>query len=288
MMRVVALFSLTLGMLQDFAYGPYQGKGTGESTLFRKLLHNIHPGDIVLGDKCYCCYQDVHQILLRGAHVVVKHFDYRTTLERVKRLGKHDAIYRWKRPRFAHQKMSREDYASLPEEMLIRVVQVRVHTPGFRVQQFEVVTTLLDAKRYPAESIAELFFRRWRVEVYLDDIKTSLGIEMLRCKSPAMIEKELYVAFLAYNTIRIQMAQAADCFEVPLDEISFTRTAFAIMAFHDVADTLDGMANKLATIIHQRVGHRPGRSQPRAVKRRGKPFERLKQGRPEFTENTAP
>ncbi len=287
MMRAVALFSLTLGMLKDFAYAPYQGKGTGESTLFRNLFHNIASGDIVLGDKYYCSYQDVHQILLRGAHVVVKHFDYRTSLELVKRLGQNDAIYRWKRPRFAHQKMSREDYAALPEEILIRVVKVRVNIPGFRVDQFEVVTTLLDADMYTAESIAELFFRRWRIEVYLDDIKTSLGIEMLRCKSPQMIEKELYVAFLAYNTIRIQMAQAADCLEVPLHEISFTRTVFAMKEFHDAAGTLDGMATKLATIVHQRVGHRPGRSEPRAVKRRSKPFERLKHGRPEFTENTA-
>ena len=282
MIRLVALFSLTLGLLQDFAYGPYQGKGTGESNLFRQLFHHINPGDVILGDKYYCSYQDVHQILARGAHVVVKHFAYRTRLELVKRLGKNDAIYRWKRPKYAHQKMSREEYEQLPEEILVRVVKVRVNIPGFRVTTFEVMTTLLDAEQYPADAIAELFCRRWRVELYLDDIKTSLGLEMLRCKSPEMIAKELHVAFLAYNTVRIQMAQAAECLEVPLHEVSFTRTMTAMTTFPD-ARTPQEIAIKLATIVHGRVGHRPRRSEPRAVKRRSKPYERLKHGRAEFT-----
>ncbi|NOZ72349.1 MAG: IS4 family transposase [Chloroflexi bacterium] len=283
-MRAVGLFSLTLGLLKDFAYGPYEGKGTGESSLFRRLLGHIDVGDVILGDKYYCSYRDVHQILNRGAHVVVKHFKHRTTLEFVKRLGKNDAIYRWKRPRHARQEMSAEEYARLPEELLVRIVKVRVKIPGFRVDQFEVLTTLLDAKEYSADAIAELFFRRWRVEVYIDDFKTSLGLEMLRCKSPAMIAKELTVAFLAYNTIRIQMAQAAECLEVPLHEISFTTTMNAMITFRD-AHRPEEIATKLATIVQTRVGHRPGRSEPRAVKRRSKPYNRLKQGRPTFTEN---
>ena len=280
-MRAVGLFSLTLGLLKDFAYGPYEGKGTGESNLFRQLFHHINPGDVILGDKYYCSYRDVHQILTRGGHVVVKHFAYRTRLELVKRLGKRDALYRWKRPRHAQQKMNAKDYAALPEEILVRVVQVRVAIPGFRVDRFEVMTTLLDAKEYPAEAIADLFFRRWRVELYFDDFKTSLGLEMLRCKSPEMIEKELVVGFLAYNTIRIQMAQAAECLEVPLHEISFTATMTCMTTFQEAHDAA-AIATKLATIVQTRVGHRPGRSEPRAVKRRSKPYDRLKHGRPTF------
>lgn len=284
-MRAVGLFSLTLGLLKDFAYGPYEGKGTGESNLFRRLFDHINAGDVILGDKYYCSYQDVHQLLARGGHVVVKHFEYRTNLERVKRLGKQDAIYRWKRPKHARQKMSAEDFAVLPEEILVRVIKVRVTIPGFRVDHFEVMTTLLDSKEYSAEAIADLFFRRWRVELYFDDIKTSLGLEMLRCKSPEMIAKELVVGFLAYCTIRIQMAQAAECLDVPLHEISFTTTMNAMTAFCD-AHHPEGVAIKLATIVHTRVGHRPGRSEPRAVKRRSKPYDRLKHGRPTFTKNT--
>jgi len=285
MMRAVVLFSLTLGLLKDFAYGPYEGKGTGESSLFRQLFDCIDPGDIVLGDKYYCSYRDVHQIVARGAHVVVKHFSSRTNMELVKKLGKNDGIYRWKRPRWAHRKMSQEDYAQLPEEILVRIVKVSVAQPGFRVKHFEVVTTLLDADIYTPEAIAELFFWRWRAELYLDDIKTSMGMEMLRCKSPEMIAKELCTAFLAYNTVRIQMAQAAECLEIPLHEISFMRTMDALNAFHHAGDSIEALAVKLATIVHQRVGHRGGRSEPRAVKRGSKPYDRLKQGRPEFTKN---
>jgi len=283
-MRAVGLFSLTLGLLKDFAYGPYEGKGTGEINLFRRLLGHINVGDVILGDKYYCSYQDVHQILARGAHVVVKHFEQRTSLELVEQLGKRDAIYCWKRPRHIRKNMNAADFAALPEEMLIRIIKVCVNIPGFRVKQFEVATTLLDAQEYPAEAIAELFYRRWRVELYLDDIKTSLGLEMLRCKSPEMIEKELTVGFLAYNTVRIQMAQAAECLDVPLDEISFTTTMNTMVAFQNTHRP-EEIAMKLATIVHTRVGHRPNRSEPRAVKRRGKPYDRLQHGRPTFTEN---
>lgn len=285
-MRAVGLFSLTLGLLKDFAYGPYEGKGTGESNLFRRLFGHINVGDVILGDKYYCSYRDVHQILARGGHVVVKHFEYRTILKLVKRLGKQDAIYRWKRPRHARQKMNADDYAALPEDICVRVIKVRVGIPGFRVERFEVLTTLLESEKYTADAIADLFLRRWRVELYIDDLKTSLGLEMLRCKSPEMIEKELTVGFLAYNTIRIQMAQAAECLEVPLHEISFTATMNAMVTFQDASHP-DEIATKIATIVHTRVGHRPGRSEPRAVKRRSKPYDRLSQGRPTFTENTA-
>ena len=287
LMRAVGLFSMTLGLLKAFAYGPYEGKGTGEISLFRKLLGHINPGDVILADRYYCSYQTVCQILRRGAHAVVKHFALRTTLELVKRYGKGDAVYRWKRPQFAWKHMNPADFAALPEEILIRIIKVRVQIPGFRVDQFEVVTTLLHPNQYPEASIVELFLRRWRVELYLDDIKTSLGLEMLRCKSPEMIAKELTVGFLAYNTVRIQMAQAAVCLEVPLDEISFTNTMNAMITYQG-AQRADEIATKLATIVQLRVGHRPGRSEPRAVKRRSKPYDRLQQGRPTLAETAGP
>ena len=175
----------------------------------------------------------------------------------------------------------------MPEEILIRIVEVQVQDRGFRVERFEVATTLLDAREYPAEAIAGLFFRRWQAELYLDQIKTSLGLEMLRCKSPEMIAKELWVGFLAYNTIRIQMAQAAECFDVPLQEISFTVTMNTMVAFRE-ARSVEERALMLAAIVQVRVGQRPGRSEPRAVKRRSKPYERLTCGRPSFTQSPNP
>ncbi len=122
--RAVGLFSLTLGLLESFAYGPYQGKGTGESNLFRQLFEFIQPGDVILGDKYYCSYWDVSLILKRGAHAVVKHFSHRTRLELVQRLGKGDAIYRWRRPQHARRRRTAEEVAAMPEEILIRIVEV--------------------------------------------------------------------------------------------------------------------------------------------------------------------
>jgi hypothetical protein len=286
LLRAVVLFSLRLGLVQDFAFGPYQGKGTGESSLFRQLYHCLAPGDVVLGDKYYCSYRDVCQLVDRDVHVVVKHFDYRTQLQEVKRLGKNDVLYAWKRPTYAHQKMSREEYDQLPESLLIRVVTVTVNIPGFRVQTFEIVTTLLDADIYTPESLADLYFLRWRGEMYLDDIKTTLGLDTLRCHSPEMIQKELLVGLLAYNTIRIQMAQAAECLEIPLAEISFKNTVCVLRAFSHLPPSADVVATKLATIVHPRVGRRPGRSEPRAVKRKAKPYDSLTTPRPSFAKST--
>jgi len=282
MLRLVGIFSLATGMIRDFAYGPYQGKGTGESSLFRRLLHCLNPGDVVLGDKYYCSYRDAHAIRTCGGDIVVKHFSKRTMLQLVRKIGNNDAVYRWIRPRHAHKKMSREEFACLPNEILVRIVKVRVNVPGFRVKQFEVLTTLVDENTYSAQALSDLFFQRWRVETYLDEIKNGLNIQMLRCKTPEMLAKELTVAFLAYNTVRTQMAQVAECFGTPLNEISFTHTLHTMMTFAEESSP-EGIALKLATIVHTRVGCRPGRSEPRAVKRGPSTHARLKQGRKEFT-----
>ncbi|HFE53967.1 MAG TPA: IS4/IS5 family transposase, partial [Bacteroidetes bacterium] len=182
----------------------------------------------------------------------------------------------WHRPKWAHQSMSREEYERLPEKVLVRMVKVRVQIPGFRVQEYEVLTTLIDPQEYPKESFGELYFLRWRAEVYLDDIKTTLGMDMLSCKSPEMIARELIVGFLAHNTVRIQMAQAAECLEVPLEQISFSTTVRVLRTYDQCRLDPDSIAVKLATIVHRRVGNRPGRSEPRAVKRKGKTYPSLK------------
>lgn len=287
LVRAVVLFNVCLGLVRDFAYGPYQGKGTGESSLFRRLFDCLRTGDVVLGDKYYCSYRDVWQLLARGVHTVVHHFDYRTQLQLIKRLGKDDALYWWQRPTFARQKMTKEDFELLPERQQVRVVTINVAAPGFRVKRIEILTTVLDPEQYPAEELAKLYFRRWRGEMFLDDIKTTMGLDVLRCKSPAMIAKELIVGLLAHNTIRIQMAQAADCLAIPLTEISFKNTMNILDAFRGLPPTPENIAIKLASIAHNRVGNRPNRSEPRAVKRKAKPYESLTTPRPTFAKSPA-
>lgn len=277
--RAVVVFSLSLGLLKDFAFGPYQGKGTGEISLLRKLWHCFNPGDVTLGDKYYCSYQDVWKLMTLGVHGVVKHIDSRTTLQEIKRLGKDDVLCEWQRPKYAHQKMTAAEFALLPERFPVRIVTVKVAVPGFRVQTFEILTTLLDAAVYTPEHLAELFFQRWRGEMFLDDIKTTLGMDVLRCKHPEMIHKELITGFLAYNTVRIQMAQAAECCNIPLQQISFKTTVTVLNTFDHLPSTHEVIATKLASIVHPKVGHRPNRSEPRAVKRKRKPYESLKKPR---------
>lgn len=282
LIRAVVLFSLRLGLVQDLVFGPYQGKGTGESSLFRQRYEVLAPGDVVLGDKYYCSYRDVCQLLERQVHTVVHHFSYRTQLRTIKRLGKNDLLCWWKRPKFAHQKMSKEEFAQLPERLQVRLVTVPIDIPGFRVQTIKILTTLLNSDEYTAEELGALYFRRWRGEMYLDDLKTTLGLDVLRCRSPEMIHKELYVGLLAHNTIRIQMAQAAESLSIPLEKISFKNTIDVLNAFSHLPPTPEVVALKLAAIAHARVGNRPGRSEPRAVKRKAKPYESLTAPRPSF------
>jgi len=282
MLRAVVVFSLSLGLLKDFAFGPYQGKGTGEISLLRKLWHCFEPGDVALGDKYYCSYRDVWKLMTLGVHLVVKHFDYRTTLREVKRLGKHDLLCQWQRPKYARQKITAAEFALLPESFLVRKVTVQVRIKGFRTSTFEVLTTLLDADRYTPDDLAELFFQRWRGEMFLDDIKTTLGMDVLRCKCPEMIHKELITGFLAYNTVRIQMAQAAECLDIPLEQISFKTTVTVLETFQNLPATEEVIATKLASIVHPKVGNRPGRSEPRAIKRKCKPYDSLKKPRHQY------
>lgn len=295
LVRLVSIFTLPLGLVQDFRYGAYQGKGTGEISLFRQLMDAFQPDEVLLADKYYCSYRDVCTLFQRGVHVVVKHYAARTTLKTVRRLSKTDRVVRWHCPKFAHQKMSREEFQKLPESLLVRIVTVRVAYRGFRTQKFEVLTTLLDGEVYTSDALADLYFQRWRAELFLDDIKTAMGLDCLRCRSPQMVAKELLVGLLAYNGIRLQMAQAAEALDVPMTEISFTTTLRVLRQIGSEplthADSCNSAARApdpnrrsylLAMITHPRVGHRPGRSEPRAVKKKAKPYPSLKSPRPSF------
>lgn len=286
LLRAVVVFSLRLGTLVDYALAAYQGKGTGESSLFRTLFHLFQPNDVVLGDKYYCCYRDVAQLAMQQVHTVVK-LHRRANLKCVKRFNKQDGLYKWIRPRYQHQKVTAEEFAQIPAEILVRVVMVRVNIPGWRVKTFQVLTTLLDPEKYSKQAVADLFRRRWRGEMFLDDIKTTLGMDMLSCRTPEMIRKELLVYCLVYNTIRIHMARAAECLGVPLDQISFSDAMRTLRAFNTpLALDTASLAVMLATIVYQRVGRRPGRSEPRAVKRGRKAYDYLKTPRKSFQQSS--
>lgn len=284
--RMVVLFSLALGTVLDVALGPCKGKQTGEPSLFRSLHHQLVAGDVLLADRYFCGYCHVALVLQRGAHIVMRgHHLRRTDFRRGKRLGPKDHVVTWHKPKQCPQGMEQASYDQLPATLQMRELHVRVPDKNCRSREVVVVTTLLDAKAYPKASIAALYRQRWHAELDLRSLKTVMQLDVLRCQSPAMIRKEIWVHLLAYNLIRKVMAQAAQKHGLEPRQISFKGTLQTLNAF---AECLRNCATKdlpalcqavLTAIAKHRVGNRPGRLEPRAKKRRPKPYPLLKRPR---------
>lgn len=287
--RLLVVFSLSVGTVLKVARAPYRGKGTGEYSLLREVLSVFNQGDIALGDCGFCSFSHLAELHQRGVDSVVKLEGTRLgNFILVKRLGKNDAHYRWTKPKSQPETFSSEEFKSLPAELLVRIITVYVRQRGFRTQRFDIVTTLTDHQEYPAEELALLYRRRWWAELYLRDIKSTLEMDHLSCKTPEMVEKEIYVHLLAYNMIRIQMAEAAQLADLPPYKISFKSTLETIIEFQSCQQptTNTMQATMYATIAFHQVGKQPNRNQPRAVKRREK-HELLTKPRSEYQNQAA-
>jgi hypothetical protein len=290
--RICACFSLESGALLSYAIG---NKKNNELPLFRRQWHIFKQGDIFLGDKGFCSYFDVANLGKRGVDSVI-------TLARRppvnaanchKILGPDDLLITWKHPVYTSKMAySMDEWESLPKELVLRQIKVSVNIPGFRTQGFYIITTLLDAAQYPAAELAELYFKRWDVELFFRDIKTTMGMDILRCKTPEMIRKEILMHFIAYNCIRRLMYEAAEEADLEVRLVSFKGSVQALRnwephlnqakisnteRFRLVSDLYDAMTN---TPIRQR----PGRSEPRCIKRRPKSYQLLTAPRHEMKE----
>jgi len=277
--RLVAVMSLGCAAVLGLAIGPHKGKETGETALFRTLLDTpaLASGDVLLADRYYASFCNVALLLARGVDSLFRQHqrrkvDFRTGT----RLGPDDHLIALSRPERPDW-MDAEAYAALPAELTVREVRVRVATRGFRVRTLVLVTTLLDATAYSKEEIAKAFRCRWHVELDLRSIKQTMGMEVLRCKTPAMVRKEVWMHLLAYNLVRAAMAAAADAAGVADPrQLSFAGALQTIVAFAPAM----GLAEQgdvprlrramLRAIASHRVGDRPDRCEPRAVKRRPK------------------
>jgi DDE family transposase len=275
-MRVVALLAFATACLVGAAFGPCKGKGTGETELFRALLGQLEAGDVVVADRYYCTWWIVALLAQQGVDACfrlhhLRHADFR----RGRRLGRDDHLVRWPKPA-RPQWMDAATYASLPAFLEVREVRVRVAQPGCRVRQLVVATTLLDAGQYSAAEVADLYHDRWHVELDVRAIKQTLKMDILSCKGPDMVRKELWTHLLGYNLIRKVLAQAARTGEVTPRQLSFAGAVQTLNAFRwllTVGSGDDGerllQALLLAVATHV-VGNRPGRVEPREVKRRQK------------------
>ena len=286
-LRIVVLLSLATAALCGLAMGPYKGKQTGEPALLRELLDRFQTGDVFLGDCCFCSYFLLALLLGCGVDAVVRQHQCRLTdFRRGQRAGEGDHVVLWQRPQ-RPEWMDEETYATIPQTLTVREVKVHVRVPGFRVRELLVVTTLTDAERYPKEEIARLFRLRWHVELDLRNIKTSLRLDDLRSKTPEMIRREMWIHWLAYNLIRKVIAQAALSQEKLPRELSFASALAAVAGAWALASVAgSSMLSQHAKTQHRniawsRVGDRPNRVEPRAIKRRPKSHRLLKQPRAE-------
>lgn len=283
--RIVALFCLHSGAVLDAAIRPYKGKQTGENALFRSLLGLLQPGDLIAGDCGFGSFWNFALLLARGVDALFPLHQCRPEdFRRGKRLGKFDRLIQWRKPGQRPDWMDRQTYDSLPRVLTLRQVRVQVDVPGFRVKTLVLVTTLLDPAEAPRQELAEVYRARWHAELDLRAIKIALHMDVLRGKSPAMVRKECWMRLLAYNLIRRVMAQAATrAAACPPRELSFTGALQTLHAFAPLALSHGCQPPVYAAMLHaiasHRVGDRPNRIEPRAVKRRPKPHALLTEPR---------
>ncbi len=269
--RLVAVMCLATGGLLAAAVGPLEGKGHTEWDLLRGLLSSFSAGDVMLADALYANYFLIAWLQAAGVDVVFEqHGARKTDFRRGQQLGPRDHVVAWKKPRLRPAWMTPEDYAAAPDTLRVREVAV-----GGRI----LVTTLRDAKDVHKRELAGLYAQRWHVELDLRNIKTTMSMDVLRCKTPSMIEKELWVHLLAYNLIRLMMAQAAAESGLHPRQLSFKHTVqlWTQWLAHCAGTGVEPREAGLFRLIAQRkVGQRPGRIEPRACKRRPKSSRWLK------------
>ena len=280
MMKLVGLFCLASGAFLEVVRGTLL---VHESQLFRHLWRHLNPGDILLADRAFCSFFSLHSLQQRGVDPVMRlHQRRRVDFRRGQRLGKDDILLNWTKPEKRPETLSAEEFRALPNSLRVRQVRLRPNIKGFRVRTIILVTTLLDPIAFPAHALGELYFQRWSVELHFRQIKTLLGLDILRCLSPQMVHKELLLQMIAYNLIRCLMQQAAICYQADLSRISFKG---ALDTLHHFADVIRAAAKPrqqaqlysemLRLIALDQLPLRPHRSEPRAKKRRPKSDEIL-------------
>jgi DDE family transposase len=286
--RFLVVLCLATGSALEAAIGPWRGKQAGELTLFRGLQDPFSPGDILLGDRLFCTYCDAARLKGKQVDVVFRlHAHRRADFRRGRRLGRGDHVVLWTKPEHCPDWLSAEEFAALPAQLPMREVRVRLAKPNGRVRTLIVVTTLTDPRTFSAEDIAELYRQRWQAELDLRSIKAVMHMDVLRCETPAMVRKEIWMHLLAYNLLRSVMCAAAEEHQVPVRELSFKGAEQLLEAFYLLLlcthrDHLEPLCTILLKATSQhRVGDRPDRYEPRKRKRAAKPYPRLKLSRAE-------
>jgi len=274
--RAVAIISLATACVMDLAIGPYKGKETGETALLRSMLGSLAAGDVAVMDRYYCSFMMIALLLSQGTQVCArKHHRRHSDFRRGRRLGKYDHIIVWTRPS-RPEWMDEETYAQIPETLELREIRYNIVEPGRRTRTIDVITTLVDADQHSKEEIAELFGFRWNSELDIRSIKSNLNLAHVRCKSPEMVHREVWTTILGYNLIRTTAAGAALLYDKKPRQISFTSTCQYVLAswmqlscgLIEASSLEEYLQLMLRQIAGCEVANRPGRLEPRVLKRR--------------------
>lgn len=276
--KLVGCFCLSSGALLDMAEG---NQHIHESQLFRRQFGLFNEGDVVLTDRGFCSYGSIAELLARGVDTVMRiHHSRPTDLRKGKRLGKNDRLVTWTKPRCRPKGFTKHQWDQLPQSLTLRMLRIQIDVPGFRTESIVGVTTLTDPDRYPAEELAKLYLRRWSVELFFRDIKITLGMDVLRCRTPEMVRKEIALHVITYNLLRGLMQQAAALYDIDLTRLSFKGSVDTLRQWTDIFNAAHSQPREQRRLFDQLlqiladdiVPYRPKRSEPRVRKRRPKNY----------------
>lgn len=291
MAKIGVIFSLATGAAIAFVIDVLN---THDLKLARKLYQFLKPNDILIGDRAFCAYADLVTLKNLECDAVFRKHQSRKILQRKgKIIGDCDKLVTWHKPKKCPQGLSSEEFAALPSTLTVREIYYYVIIPGFRTQQISLITTLLDTTTYPILQIVRLYDNRWDVEVDLKHLKTTLGMDVLRGKTPSMVRKELYVYLLAYNLLRTLMWEAGTTYDVAPLRLSLQGTLHHLNNF--IPELLAATSTQryqiyrtlLKVIVHKSVSDRPGRSEPRGKETSPKSLPLDDQAPARITQTTA-
>jgi hypothetical protein len=289
LLRLVGLFSLGSGALLGYAKS---NKHVAELPLLFRLRQLFQPGDLLVADRGFASYVVLALFELLGVACLFRLHQARPQdLRRGIRLGKKDRLRVWQKPQQKPRYLPKSLWYRVPDELIVRLLQVPLRLPGFRTQSVTLVTTLSDPEAYPAQELAQLYWRRWRVELWWRHLKTSMGMETLRCQTPLMVHKELEMYLIGYNFLRCLIAESAALYDQPVEQLSFKGAADTVRQYSPLIAQARSrkeqsrlIADLLEAIALDWVPQRPGRCEPRTVKRRPKPYPLLNKPRRQFKE----
>ena len=289
-LKFAVLFSLCSGAVLNIMFGSLHDH---DLRLLHLLWQVLQRGDILLGDRAFGEFTTLAALpKWLGVDVLARlHGARKLDFRKAQRLGKHDGLFVWKKGYQQSRILSATEWGLLPAEITVRIIRFTATIRGFHSRRITLVTSLLDPKLYPAQELVALYARRWRLELCLRDLKTTLGMEELRCQTPDMAEKELLAYLVAHNLVRCLIAEAVATYHVDLDRVSFKGSVDALRQYSNAIGRARNQkmrdqlwADLLLNLARDLVPYQPHREEPRAVKRRPKPYPLLNQPRRRFVE----